>query len=619
MAADPTQLIHDSLQSFPKGMNSGLDPFDLEKTQLSFAVNSTVRGNFVTNRPPFNLQKINFTTGSDLAAVLKNLLFQGATYCAPDSGQQQLVAQIGGRQFTFTPDSVGSITMIEVSIPGDSNPATQTICWPRQLERWVVFQDGESTPIFYDTGTGTSRRSLLESVLQGTSDIASQPFTPALNGTMILNMAAPYTGPVNQSIQLVEYDANDVVLATTTYVVVAVGGAYTTYNVTLKNLGDTAGAIQGDGSPIVINPSNLGTITGIPSSSNTPTPRFTGTMSNALPGSILVGQNVSINGIASWQILSIDGTRTGILYGFTGTGDPFPDPTLVGSTVAVVPSSSPSVVAGYLNANFTAPAVGSTVATVLLGAYTGVIGQIVYINGKQYQITAYNSVFTPGAGNNITLQNINDSRSGHQFNTGTFPAQIFNFPELPVGRMADYVQNRCWLSLPNAISFIAGDQSGDPSGSPAYQFRDAVLKVSGNDLLLNGGFFSVPGNLGQISAIRGTSQLDASLGQGPVMIVCPGGIFSCNAPSDRTLWSQLTTPIVSEALIGLGGLAQNSTIVVNGDLMFRAVDGIRSLIMARLDLAGETHRSASRCSASSTQTIRPGFHSHQRSSSTTGC
>lgn len=583
MAASPTNLIHDALQSFDQGMNSGLDPFALAPKQLAFAVNATVRGNFATNRPPFQIQTIQFPMG-DFTSELAGLLFQGAIYAFPDTGPQILVAQLGGRTFVFTPDTSGNVAMIEVTIPGDPNPATAPTAWLVQAERWVIINDGQSVPLFLDIVSMTMRRSELESVEQAVSLIGSQPFTPALNGTMVLTLSAPYTGPVNQSIELVEFDNNDVVEATTTYVVVQVGGAFTTYNVTLKNLADTPGATQGIGSPLVVEPSNLGAITAVQNVATTKPQSFTGVMSTPLPAGIAVGQTVSINGQAVWKISTIGPQRINIKYTYTGgLPTPLPDPTLLGAYVFVTPSSAPNTIIGNLNASFVAPAVGASVVVPLVNAYTNALPQIVYLNGKQYQVTAYTPIFNPGVGNTVTLQNINDNRAGHQFNLGTFPTMIFNFPELPVGRMMDYVQNRVWESLPNGISFIAGDQSGDPSGSPAFQFRDAVLKISGNDSLANGGFFSVPSNLGQISAIRGTAQLDASLGQGPVMIACPGGIFSCNAPSDRTVWATLTTPIVSESLIGLGGLSQSSTIVVNGDLMFRAVDGIRSLIMARRD------------------------------------
>lgn len=562
-------------------MNSGLDPFALPNKQLAFGVNTTVRGNFVTNRPPFNIQNIQFPSG-DLSLALSGLLFQGAIYAFPDSGPQIMVAQMGGRTFVFTPDTSGNVAMTEVTIPGDPNPSTSPTAWLVQAERWVIINDGQSVPLFLDIVSMTMRRSELESTEQAVSLIGSQPFTPALNGTMVLTLSAPYTGPVNQSIELVEFDGNDVVSATTTYAVVQVGGAFTTYDVILKNLTDVVGSTQGNGSPLILEPSNLGKIVSITGQDTGPF-RFGTVLSSPLPASVAVGQQVSINGKAVWSVQHIDSNRADVRFVYTGVGNPFPDPTLVGAFVFATPSSAPSVIIGNLDASFVAPAIGSTVVVPLVNAYTNALPQIVFLNGQQYQVVAYDPIFNPGVGNTVTLQNINDSRTGHQFNLGTFPTMIFNFPELPAGRMMDYVQNRVWECLPNGISFIAGDQSGDPSGSPAFQSRDAVLKVSGNDSLANGGFFSVPSNLGQISAIRGTAQLDASLGQGPVMIVCPGGIFSCNAPSDRTLWASLTTPIVSESLIGLGGLSQNSTIVVNGDLMFRAVDGIRSLIMARRD------------------------------------
>ena len=45
----------------------------------------------------------------------------------------------------------------------------------------------------------------------------------------------------------------------------------------------------------------------------------------------------------------------------------------------------------------------------------------------------------------------------------------------------------------------------------------------------------------------------------------------------------MTTPILTEALITNGGKGQDSTQVSNGDLMFRAINGLRSLILGRRD------------------------------------
>lgn len=623
MAANDSNIVFDALADFALGVNSGLDPFQVPNNQLSFAVNATVRGNFVTNRPPYQLHSLGFVGGQEIQTAMEGGLFQGATYYAPDAGPQQLIAQIGGRLFAFTPNvSSYETDVVDISIPGDFNPANAPQAWLRQAERWVIVNNGLSVPIFYDGVS--SRRSLPLSVVQGTSILASQPFTPAINGTMVLTLSAPYTGPMNIAVQLVEYDVNDIVSATTSYVVVAAGGGYTSYFLTLKNLGDLAGAVQGVDSEVVINPNAIGNIITASLSISANISTLTATkasiilkMSSPAPSSVHTGGSalqpsptyLNIAGDSGWKVVSISSDRLNIkvehLFPVTSIGSgPFisglsytigPGPGSIGSIsvggqVFIVGSNFPSVIVGRLSANVTAPAVGATVLAQVDVAYTysfdPVNGQLVYLNGHQYRVVGYSTVNTPPGTPTVTLQNLNDSRAGHQFNFGDFgyfPAQIFNFPELPPGRMGDYGQGRFWESLTNGISFIAGDGAGGPSGSPAYNYRDAVLKVSENALLLNGGFFFVPSNLGLISAMKFTSQPDTSLGQGPLMVVTPGGIFSCAAPADRTLWSQVTNPIVSDALIGLGGLGQNSTIVVNSDLMFRSVDGIRSLIMAKRD------------------------------------
>jgi hypothetical protein len=48
-----------------------------------------------------------------------------------------------------------------------------------------------------------------------------------------------------------------------------------------------------------------------------------------------------------------------------------------------------------------------------------------------------------------------------------------------------------------------------------------------------------------------------------------------------TDWQNMVNPIQTESLIGGGALSQNATIPVNGDTVFRSIDGVRSLILAR--------------------------------------
>lgn len=157
-------------------------------------------------------------------------------------------------------------------------------------------------------------------------------------------------------------------------------------------------------------------------------------------------------------------------------------------------------------------------------------------------------------------------------------------PELPAGRMLTYGLGRVWQSLPDGVSFMAGDIVNWSSGTLAYNFRDAVLKASSNQLLAGGGTFRVPGNVGTIQALVFVALLDASLGQGPLQVLAQQTVFSCNAPVDQSTWQSLTNPILTESVKAAGGTAQDSTILANGDIIYRSPDAqIRSLILARLD------------------------------------
>jgi len=79
--------------------------------------------------------------------------------------------------------------------------------------------------------------------------------------------------------------------------------------------------------------------------------------------------------------------------------------------------------------------------------------------------------------------------------------------------------------------------------------------------------------------------LDASLGQGPVQILTPEIVFSCNAPTTTADWATVTNPIVTVSQVESGGLSQYSTVVAKGDLWYRGTVGIWSLILGRRDFA----------------------------------
>lgn len=154
---------------------------------------------------------------------------------------------------------------------------------------------------------------------------------------------------------------------------------------------------------------------------------------------------------------------------------------------------------------------------------------------------------------------------------------IYGKREVPVGTAMCYGNGRLTVALPSGQQFVVGDLvSEDPA---------TVIQFTENDIINEGGFFSIPINSGPITAIRPIAQIDTSTGQGPIQILTTGAVFSLNAPTDRTQWKNATFPIQTTSLVQSGALSDRATVNVNGDIWSRAFDGIRSFIVARREFS----------------------------------
>lgn len=275
------------------------------------------------------------------------------------------------------------------------------------------------------------------------------------------------------------------------------------------------------------------------------------------------------------------------------------------------------------SANFVPPAIGVNVTITVLDTSFMSVGATILVNGFNYTVEVINS------GTSVTIKNVDDDGSVNPVPSGSpvisydpNPSTIeqawevqaekwwilrdgesipfiyngsssrranSNLPgvqkEIGPGRMMTYAMGRIWGALTDERSFRAGDLVFGTSGTPIENFRDSVLKESENGFLANGRDFTTPTSAGGIKAMRGMATLDTSLGQGPIQLLTPYITFSVNSPLDRTQWSALENPIQTVSLITNGGLSHYASILVNGDLLFRSRDGIRSLILARREFA----------------------------------
>lgn len=547
----------DATGAFIAGMNSDVPAILLPKNQLSFATNGTVRGGFFTNRPPFVDLSLTFNGSSQ--TLFETKLFQGCCYYKPDYGNESIVASIGGRLFQVTPTISGFTAEVSDITPASGGASDSLgIAWLWQSERWVIRQDGQATPMFFDGNTSRYAKTGDEVVGTVAAQVTIQGTDTAFAVTLT---AAGFSGQYGKTYN-VKTSAGDLIgrFQVSQYT------APTDTTVRLTNLSDTPGLNHALGEQINITKNYQGTSTnsvaiapGAQAAVNL-TPQFTGAI-----GSILFWNTAPYQ----LRVIAINGSAVTLQNLIQ-----FQMAIQVGQPFGMTPSLPNSLV-GTTAAAFIAPALNGTVDVQIDTPYSGVDGQYVNIGGALYSIARA----TPADGaTSIFLTNINAP-------AGVIPAgaTINELPELPVGRMGAYGLGRNWMSLPDGASYIGSDIVGSSSGSPAEKFRDSVLNITENNYLSGGGVFRIPVSGQQINAMRFPATLDSSLGQGPLQVLTQNMVFSCNAPVQRSTWQDLTNPIQTQSLIGGGALAQESTVAVNGDLWFRSIDGIRSLKLARQD------------------------------------
>jgi len=256
----------------------------------------------------------------------------------------------------------------------------------------------------------------------------------------------------------------------------------------------------------------------------------------------------------------------------------YPPASYQGQTFTAIPVSTATSATGGTPVQNNTAAVGDVIQIQVKSSVTSLIATDLF-----YVVSVSGGSGSTGTSPSITLQNINDT-AGNDVAAGT---PIYALPELPQGRMGCYGMGRNWMAVTdgtNCNSFVASDIVGSSGGSDEYGFSDAVLKVSQNYALANGTTFKISGAGEQIRAMQFCAQLSVSLGQGPLQIFTDDTVFSCQAPSDATTWATLSSPIVTDGLIGSGGISQDAVLQSNSDLIFRLSDGgVQSMLMATLD------------------------------------
>lgn len=517
----------------------------------------------MTDRPPYT-NRLNIIWPDDATQeAFEEGLFQGAAFYQPDSGNQSLFAAVAGRLYQFQVNG-NDITVIDRTIPGDPNPDSATQAWIWQAENFLIWNDGLSLPVFFDGAT--TRRSYGPTQVLGTVVGVPAPATPPpIGDVIVVTLGSAYTGHYNVPVlfngEFYEAIEN------------AAG-----YNVLLTNITDNPGTVYPEGTQVVIRNDIFGVqATNIPNPvpGNTyPANGISVTLTLTLPYTGPIGRRLILfNKI--WEVRSFSG-GTVVVRNIQAVTFPTTSPLIAGGQVILRASvPSPNVVIGEIapGTTFTTAAVNASSLATLTALYSGTEDAQVFIGDKQYTIEVVPAA--PGT-TTLTLVNLTDvSAAAYAANL-----DVISVPELPAGRMGAYGLGQNWVSLVDGLSFIASDVSRGPSGTFAYNFRDAVLKTT--DLTFRGGNFAIPGAGNVITALVFTANLDLALGQGNLQVCTAAFMASCQAPIDYQN-PPTNGPILTYSLIGSGPLGQNSTFLVNSDVYFRSQYGTGSLVLARRD------------------------------------
>lgn len=141
----------------------------------------------------------------------------------------------------------------------------------------------------------------------------------------------------------------------------------------------------------------------------------------------------------------------------------------------------------------------------------------------------------------------------------------------PAGPMVDHAQ-RLWYAF--GRGYAAGDiVSNRISGTPAYNYRDSVLKVTENPVAYSGDSFVVPTQAGNIRALAKAVNIDTTLGESQLYVFTRRAVYACVAPLTRREWSEAseeTVPLQKLALDKGGAYGDRCVVAANGDLFFQS-------------------------------------------------
>lgn len=577
-------------------IQSQRNPNGLKRNELAWLVNATVRDSGITPRNGYKyLGTIHAPDG----------LFQGADMYQPDDDNPYLLMSISGRILKVLPDNVAGKVDLTTQFPGMGMPTTLPYFFFQQSELFDVVQAGDflTLPLIWDGAI------LRRSVGLGTPvpPTASTNVTvtlgwvvPPVGNSVVVTLSAPYSGAVGDVQTWTGYGTFTVnQISGNTITLVTVSSAVTGLTVPPGNynVGITPGPV---------------TTTDAVTTTNSPNQPFLGNLFNITlnagtpyPGN--VGDSIQWVGVGTYTIIGLSNVKKTVslqLVSNTG-GVTVGSPVNAGNYIWIAtPPATPSSNVTEVLTTSTAPnqpLVGGTFNVTVTTPFTGTAGDTVYwiANSGGFEgVGIYKLLGLSGGGTVLSLQLIqpagvavgaNIPAGNYVFvdqptasSSGPTPPTTVFVAEIPAAAAMDYFMGRLWYA--QGRQYSGGDIVKGPSGTPQYRFRDSVLKITENPMVLNGDGFTVPDNAGNLRALAHSIQINAVLGQGQLYPFSRNAIYSQYVPITRALWiaaSGNNAPLQTVVQTSSGAVNDRSIVQINGDLYYQTLQpGIASLMLA---------------------------------------
>lgn len=163
---------------------------------------------------------------------------------------------------------------------------------------------------------------------------------------------------------------------------------------------------------------------------------------------------------------------------------------------------------------------------------------------------------------------------------GIDPARRAVAGEVPIGSVMAFIHGRFVVCSSDGTNQVA---VGDiVYGSDATNTND-IIKFTETTYWAEGGAFGAPLFIGDVQLMAPMPYLDTGTGQNELVIVGTEGGCSLDLSGPRETWKDRSVLRVSQ--LGGGGVSSHGWCLLNGDLIFRSSEGVRSYRNARTEFS----------------------------------